>query len=132
MSKRLAFMGAGAVGSYIGGHLARAGQDVTLIDPWPDHIDTIKRDGLHLEGTQGEYLVRGDTTLQIVLLYGAVSFGAFSLFWTGLTFLLSGPPFRYPAIPAAESKKTAWTSRLHSALPTPPCPHGSPVARRSA
>ncbi len=57
MSKRLAFMGAGAVGSYIGGHFCRNGEDVTLIDPWPDHIDTIKRQGLHLEGTQGEYLV---------------------------------------------------------------------------
>ena len=57
MAKKLAFMGAGAVGSYIGGHFSRHGADVTLIDPWPDHIDTIKRDGLHLEGTQGEYLV---------------------------------------------------------------------------
>ncbi|HEX2170846.1 MAG TPA: 2-dehydropantoate 2-reductase N-terminal domain-containing protein, partial [Dehalococcoidia bacterium] len=58
MSKRLAFMGAGAVGSYVGGHLARAGEDVTLIDPWPEHIETIKQRGLQLEGTQGEYLVR--------------------------------------------------------------------------
>jgi 2-dehydropantoate 2-reductase len=57
MGKKLAFMGAGAVGSYIGGHFSRQGEDVTLIDPWPDHIDTIKRDGLQLEGTQGEYLV---------------------------------------------------------------------------
>src|SRR5919199_2029875 len=57
MGKRLAFMGAGAVGSYIGGHFCRNGEDVTLIDPWPDHIETIKRDGLRLEGTQGEYLV---------------------------------------------------------------------------
>jgi 2-dehydropantoate 2-reductase len=57
MGKRLAFMGAGAVGSYVGGHLSRAGEDVTLIDPWPDHIDTIKREGLQLEGTQGEYRV---------------------------------------------------------------------------
>jgi 2-dehydropantoate 2-reductase len=57
MARKLAFMGAGAVGSYVGGHLSRAGEDVTLIDPWPDHIDTIKRDGLKLEGTQGEYLV---------------------------------------------------------------------------
>jgi 2-dehydropantoate 2-reductase len=57
MSRRLAFMGAGAVGSYVGGHLSRAGLDVTLIDPWPDHIEAIKRDGLHLEGTQGEYRV---------------------------------------------------------------------------
>lgn len=58
MGKKLAFMGAGAVGSYIGGHFCRHGADVTLIDPWPEHIDTIKREGLHLEGTQGEYLVR--------------------------------------------------------------------------
>jgi len=57
MGKRLAFMGAGAVGSYVGGHLARAGEDVTLIDPWPEHIEAIKRDGLHLEGTQGQHLV---------------------------------------------------------------------------
>jgi 2-dehydropantoate 2-reductase len=57
MGKKLAFMGAGAVGSYVGGHLARAGEDVTLIDPWPEHIDRIKRDGLQLEGTQGEHLV---------------------------------------------------------------------------
>ncbi len=57
MGKKLAFMGAGAVGSYVGGHLARAGEDVTLIDPWPEHIETIKQHGLHLEGTQGEHLV---------------------------------------------------------------------------
>src|SRR5438093_3014318 len=57
MAKKLAFMGAGAVGSYVGGHLSRAGEDVTLIDPWPDHVEAIKRDGLHLEGTQGEFLV---------------------------------------------------------------------------
>src|SRR5262245_16605427 len=58
MPPRIAFMGAGAVGSYVGGHLTRAGQDVTLIDPWPDHVETINRDGLRLEGTQGEHLVR--------------------------------------------------------------------------
>jgi 2-dehydropantoate 2-reductase len=58
MGRKLAFMGAGAVGSYVGGHLARAGEDVTLIDPWPEHVETIKRRGLQLEGTQGEYLVQ--------------------------------------------------------------------------
>jgi 2-dehydropantoate 2-reductase len=57
MSRSIAFMGAGAVGSYVGGHLARAGEDVTLIDPWPEHIEAIKQRGLQLEGTQGEYLV---------------------------------------------------------------------------
>ena len=58
MSKRIAFMGAGGVGAYVGGHLARVGEDVTLIDPWPDHIEAIKQNGLNLSGTQGEHTVK--------------------------------------------------------------------------
>ena len=58
MGKRIAFMGAGAVGGYIGGHLALSGEDVTLIDPWADHINYIKQNGIHLGGTQGDHLVR--------------------------------------------------------------------------
>jgi 2-dehydropantoate 2-reductase len=58
MAKRIVFMGAGAVGGYVGGHIARAGEDVTLIDPWPEHIEYIKHNGLHLSGTQGEHTVR--------------------------------------------------------------------------
>jgi 2-dehydropantoate 2-reductase len=56
--KRIVIFGAGAVGGYVGGHLARVGEDVCLIDPWPEHVDTINATGLHLEGTQGEHLVR--------------------------------------------------------------------------
>ena len=55
MSKRIVFMGAGAVGGYVGGHIARTGEDVTLIDPWPEHIEYIKHNGIHLSGTQGEH-----------------------------------------------------------------------------
>ena len=33
MSKRIAVIGAGAVGGYAGAHMAAAGHDVTLIDP---------------------------------------------------------------------------------------------------
>jgi 2-dehydropantoate 2-reductase len=58
MGKRIVFMGAGAVGGYVGGHLARGGEDVTLIDPWPEHIDVIKHNGIHLGGTQGDHTVR--------------------------------------------------------------------------
>ena len=54
MTRMLAFVGAGAVGSYIGGLVSAAGHDVTLIDPWPDHVNAIKRDGLRITGTQGE------------------------------------------------------------------------------
>ena len=54
MGKRIAVIGAGAVGGYLGGHLARTGQDVTLIDPWPEHIETIRSRGLHLSGMTEE------------------------------------------------------------------------------
>jgi 2-dehydropantoate 2-reductase len=51
---RIAVIGAGAVGGYVGGHLARAGQDVTLIDPWPEHVEAIRAGGLELEGVTPE------------------------------------------------------------------------------
>jgi 2-dehydropantoate 2-reductase len=41
-------MGAGAVGSYFGGMLARAGHDVTLIAR-PQHVEAIARDGLRMD-----------------------------------------------------------------------------------
>lgn len=50
MGKRIAIIGAGAVGGYLGGHLARTGNDVTLIDPWPEHIEAIRANGLKLTG----------------------------------------------------------------------------------
>ncbi len=45
---RIAVMGAGAVGCYFGGVLARAGHDVTLIGR-PQHVEAIQRDGLRME-----------------------------------------------------------------------------------
>ncbi len=45
---KIAVMGAGAVGCYYGGMLARAGHDVTLIGR-PQHVEAIERDGLRLE-----------------------------------------------------------------------------------
>lgn len=50
MGQRIVVVGAGAVGGYVGGHLARAGHDVTLIDPWPEHVNTIRKQGLLLSG----------------------------------------------------------------------------------
>lgn len=58
MGTRLVFMGAGAVGSYVGGLMAESGGDVTLIDPWPDHINAIRANGLSIGGTQGEHHAR--------------------------------------------------------------------------
>jgi len=45
---KIAVMGAGAVGCYYGGMLARAGHDVVLIGR-PQHVDAIRRQGLRLE-----------------------------------------------------------------------------------
>ena len=45
---QVAVMGAGAVGCYFGGMLARAGHDVTLIAR-PQHVEAIARDGLRME-----------------------------------------------------------------------------------
>jgi 2-dehydropantoate 2-reductase len=57
MAKRIAVVGAGAIGGYTGGHLAHNGFDVTLLDPWPEHIEAIRRDGLALEGMTREEFV---------------------------------------------------------------------------
>ncbi|MDD5323842.1 MAG: 2-dehydropantoate 2-reductase [Polaromonas sp.] len=47
---KVAVMGAGAVGCYFGGMLARAGHQVTLIGR-PQHVAAIARDGLRMETT---------------------------------------------------------------------------------
>src|SRR5712664_1908462 len=50
MTKRIAVVGAGALGGYVGGTLAHLGHDVTLIDAWPQHIEIIRARGLELDG----------------------------------------------------------------------------------
>lgn len=54
---RLGIVGAGAIGSIVGGLLTRAGHDVTLVDQWPDHVAAMKAVGLRLSGTCGEHLI---------------------------------------------------------------------------
>ena len=50
MSRKIAVVGTGAVGAYTGGHLVRTGQDVTFLDPWPEHVEYMKTNGLELFG----------------------------------------------------------------------------------
>ncbi len=47
----IVFVGAGAVGGYVSGHLAHAGYDITVVDPWPENVEAIRKDGLRLTGT---------------------------------------------------------------------------------
>lgn len=49
-NKRIAIFGCGALGGYVGGYLTRAGHDVTMIDPWAEHVAIMRDTGLRLEG----------------------------------------------------------------------------------
>ncbi len=55
---RIAIMGAGAIGSVIGGMLALEGHTVTLVGRKP-HIDAIAKNGLHVTGIWGEHTISG-------------------------------------------------------------------------
>jgi 2-dehydropantoate 2-reductase len=55
---KITVVGAGAMGASYGGHLARSGHEVTLVDTWQDHVDAINRDGLRLAGVLGDHRVR--------------------------------------------------------------------------
>jgi len=55
---RTYMIGSGAMGSFYGGLMARAGFDVTLIDLRADHIGLIERNGLIVEGVRGKHVIR--------------------------------------------------------------------------
>jgi 2-dehydropantoate 2-reductase len=51
---RVAIVGGGAVGGYIGAHLARAGREVVLVDAWPEHVEAMRRDGLRITAMEND------------------------------------------------------------------------------
>jgi len=53
---KIAVMGAGAVGCYYGGLLARAGHEVTLIGR-SGHVEAVRRDGLHLQTAEADLYI---------------------------------------------------------------------------
>jgi 2-dehydropantoate 2-reductase len=55
---RIGIIGAGAIGSVVGGLLAKVGRDVTLIDQWPEHVEAMRRQGLRLSGTCSDHIIR--------------------------------------------------------------------------
>lgn len=54
---RFHVIGAGAIGGLVGGHLARAGYDVTLVDANTDHVAAIRENGLRIEGA-ANFIIR--------------------------------------------------------------------------
>ena len=49
MAKKIAVLGAGAIGSSVGADLTRAGHDVTIIDQWPAQVEALKAQGVRIQ-----------------------------------------------------------------------------------
>src|SRR5215472_4164540 len=67
---RIAVVGAGAVGCYFGGMLARAGVAVTLIGR-AEHVEAIRRDGLLIDGLRVHEHVRVEASTELSAAGGA-------------------------------------------------------------
>ena len=55
---KLLFIGAGAIGSYIGGWLSIEGHDVTVVDPWPEQVEKVRADGIEVKGPHDPFTAR--------------------------------------------------------------------------
>ena len=51
---KIVIIGAGAMGGLFAARLAAAGEDVSVVDVWAEHIEMIRTQGLILETEQGE------------------------------------------------------------------------------
>ena len=58
---RFCILGSGGLGSVIGGYLAKAGEDVTLIGR-PAHMEAIRDNGLKISGCRGDFLIKENLT----------------------------------------------------------------------
>jgi len=67
---RVAVLGAGAVGCFYGGMLARAGHDVVLIGR-PAHVEAIRKSGLHFEGLAFDEHIRVAASTEAEAVHGA-------------------------------------------------------------
>jgi 2-dehydropantoate 2-reductase len=52
---KMAVMGVGAVGSYIGAFFSKQGYDIVLIDMWGDHVKEMQTNGISVIGCQGPF-----------------------------------------------------------------------------
>ena len=64
-SDQVAIIGAGRMGSLYGALLAKNGLQVTLYDPWRQHIDAIRQNGLRIDGISGDLTIRIPATAEI-------------------------------------------------------------------
>ncbi|HTT39439.1 MAG TPA: ketopantoate reductase family protein [Burkholderiales bacterium] len=62
MGKKILFVGAGAIGSYLGAFLSRAGHDVTLVDAWAAQVEAIRQRGIAVTGPHDPFTARPKAT----------------------------------------------------------------------
>lgn len=55
---KITIVGAGAMGSLFGGLLSEAGNQVYLLDIWKEHVATINKDELWIEGLSGDRFIK--------------------------------------------------------------------------
>ncbi len=57
MNRKIAVLGAGAIGSSVAADLTKAGFDLTVIDQWPAHVEAMKAGGLRVKMKDGDLQV---------------------------------------------------------------------------
>ena len=57
MGRKIAVLGAGAIGSSVSADLTRAGYDITVIDQWPAQVEALRTTGLHIQVADGDVKV---------------------------------------------------------------------------
>jgi 2-dehydropantoate 2-reductase len=53
---KIGVFGAGAIGGIVAAHLARAHADVVVVDPWFQHVEAIRENGLRLESIEDTFV----------------------------------------------------------------------------
>jgi 2-dehydropantoate 2-reductase len=54
MQRKIAVLGAGAIGSSIGADLTQGGYDVTIVDQWPAQVEALQNSGVRVQMTDRE------------------------------------------------------------------------------
>ena len=58
IKERVLFIGAGAVGSYLGGWLSATGHSVTIIDPWHEQVEYVNKNGIEVSGPHDTFVAK--------------------------------------------------------------------------
>src|SRR3970282_57932 len=57
VGKKIAVLGAGAIGSSVSADLTKSGYDITVIDQWPSQVEALKATGLLIQMADGDVKV---------------------------------------------------------------------------